>query len=466
MAITWRNINSNSAAAASVAGQLMNSAQQSFESGLEGLKNNLRAREERDASNWDVTKQNNTEAFLNKLNSYKTPEELAAAQASGELDVLRSQYGAQVDGNAIRGAESEMQQKLIERITAQNQYEDDTTTRAQSGDVDAIKSLIAQRNFDAAGTQLGQLELKNEAPLYQALQEAQRQQVVEGQDDQRFGMEKGRYGADMLNSSLLSRQRQLQLDQADKAAQVESLVARVTETAGSEAEARTAFLDIARSQKLGTSAIIDGISKVGSLYNSAVDLTQEEKANIEKVTASKKIELDRFMEDQKTNLDKIVKNSPVDKVFSFSDKNRMTEGQVFKQIADATPKNRDPIFGKDPLVKAKSSLDSAVTKYKPPKGMELGPVLQEALLRTGTIGIDGELLSWDADLDEVLFKKNLDEVMGQAIKSFNNQTIVDEAQAEYRNKVREQEDRIIGEVSSLTSTLKNTKKLKKELNQR
>ena len=107
---------------------------------------------------WDQGKEANTQAFLDKLAQYKTPEELAAAQAAGEIQAFRQQFGNKIDAATVRDAEANLQQKLIERITAQNQYGDynldrsqrdqinETAMRAAKGDPKAIEAMQAFQN--------------------------------------------------------------------------------------------------------------------------------------------------------------------------------------------------------------------------------------------------------------------------------------------------------------------------------
>lgn len=459
MAITWRNVSSGNGAA--VAGHLMGAAQDSFNSGIDTLKNTLTERRDAEKANWDVAKQNNTDAFLNKLNSYQTPEQLAAAQASGELDALRGQYGAQVDGAAIRGAEGDLQQKLIERIGAQNQYADDSLDRTQRGDVDAIKAMISKRDFTGADAALSNLELRNEAPLYEAMQQGQRTQVEEGYQDRRFNMDEKKFGAEMSGIGLRNSAAQMQLTAQQEQQGMSGLVAQVLQNYPTEQAGREALLQIARDRGVSGKALLAGVSELSGLYGAATGLTKEDQDALASRQSASQSNLERFIQDEKVALDKVIKNAPVEPVFSFSDKDRMTEGQAYEQIAKVIPKNREST-----VQTIQEKVGKLTDKYKVPAGMEIGPVIQEAFKRSGTTGEDGAWFSMDADIDTAVFEKNFNEVLGSAIKSFNNQTIVDKAQAEYTRKAREKEDEEIRNLSQYKNSRIDTYKFRKDIQQR
>lgn len=148
MPITWRNIQGGNGAVA--AGQLLNAAQNSVNTGLDKITDVFAQYRETDRANWENGKENNTQAFLDRLAQYKTPEELAAAQAAGEIQAFRQQFGNKIDAAQVRDAEANMQQKLIERITAQNQYGDDKINRDARPLVDQFNALRAAGKLDEA----------------------------------------------------------------------------------------------------------------------------------------------------------------------------------------------------------------------------------------------------------------------------------------------------------------------------
>ena len=462
MAITWRNVSgSGSAAMASVGSRLLEQSGNSINAGVEGIKGIFAEQFAREKADWERGKENNTNTLLDKLASYKTPEELAAAEQSGEIQALRSQFGQQIDSAAIRDAQGGLEQKLIERISAQNQYADDSLDRTQRGDVDAIKGMIAKRDFTGADAALERLELRNEAPLFEALQQGQRNQVEEGYQDRRFNMDDKKFGAEMSGIGLRNSAAQLQLTSQQEQQGMSAMVAQVLQNYPTEQAGREALLQMARDQGVSGKAVLAGVTELSGLYGAATGLTKEDQDELAKRQTSSQASLERFNQDEKTALDKVIKNAPVEPVYSFSDKDRMTEGQVYEQIAKVIPKNRE-----ETVKTIQDKVSNLSGKYKVPAGMELGPVIQEAFKRTGTTGEDGAWFSLDADVDSSVFEKNFNEVLGAAIKSFNNQTIVDKAQAEYTRKVREKEDEEIRNLSQYKNSRTDTYKFRKDIQKR
>lgn len=169
--ITWRNLQGDSSTGAAA---IMDSARGAFNDGFGALQGVLDKEQATAAANWDNTKQNNTNQLMDKYAGYKTPEELAAAQASGELDALKAQFGNQYDAAAVREMEGGLQQKLIERINAQNQYADDGLLRGQRGAMDEIGGLIADKKYAEARKRLGDNTYLDEAPQYAAIAAGER----------------------------------------------------------------------------------------------------------------------------------------------------------------------------------------------------------------------------------------------------------------------------------------------------
>lgn len=120
--ITWRNIEAPNLGDPS---RTFQTAQQSFNAGMATLGDLLKGAQANDEANWQTGKTNNTDAFLTAaMQKYATPEGFKAAQASGELEALRSQYGAQIDLGATRQFLDSRLATLQQRGLAENQYND------------------------------------------------------------------------------------------------------------------------------------------------------------------------------------------------------------------------------------------------------------------------------------------------------------------------------------------------------
>jgi hypothetical protein len=120
--ITWRNIEAPNLGDPS---RTFQTAQQSFNAGMATLGDLLKGAQANDEANWQTGKTNNTDAFLTAaMQKYATPEGFKAAVASGELEALRSQYGAQIDLGATRQFLDSRLATLQQRGLAENQYND------------------------------------------------------------------------------------------------------------------------------------------------------------------------------------------------------------------------------------------------------------------------------------------------------------------------------------------------------
>ena len=100
--ITWRNVDAPDLRGSA---GLMGVSQAGINEGFKQLQGVLQQQQKVDEANWDQVKKNNTDAFLNRLASTKTPEEMAALQSSGELGQMLTNFGAQVDASAARAAQ-------------------------------------------------------------------------------------------------------------------------------------------------------------------------------------------------------------------------------------------------------------------------------------------------------------------------------------------------------------------------
>ena len=160
--ITWQSLQFNPAAGV---GGLLRGAESSFNGAFDTLNSQLKEYQETDADNWKLGKEQNTNQYLDKINSFKTTEELAAAQASGELDALKSQYGAQVDSTAIRGADAAMLDTLRNRAIQTVEYNNTQRDEREAPIIDQIKSLYAQNKPEQAQALALQNDFRNDAAV-------------------------------------------------------------------------------------------------------------------------------------------------------------------------------------------------------------------------------------------------------------------------------------------------------------
>ena len=171
-AITWRNVDAPSFQGVS---SMITGAQQSIDSGFNKFNELIKQRESLDTSNLEKMKQNNTQAFLDQLTQYRTPEELQAAQQSGALDQLRQQYGAMVDQAAIRGAEDARYGALQQRALTGIDYTNKTLAERYRPQTEAAMAGAALGKADVVASILqANPEMPGQDRIQAALVTAQR----------------------------------------------------------------------------------------------------------------------------------------------------------------------------------------------------------------------------------------------------------------------------------------------------
>lgn len=98
--ITWQNVTAPSNLEAA---RFMGMAQNGIDAGFDKLGSVLKQRETTDAANYAQGGVNNAEAFKSALYGMTTPEQMAAAQKSGQFNDMLTGYGANVkDPGALR----------------------------------------------------------------------------------------------------------------------------------------------------------------------------------------------------------------------------------------------------------------------------------------------------------------------------------------------------------------------------
>lgn len=140
--ITWQNVNTPTSDPL----QALALAQSSFKSVFAGLGDTLKQYENTADANQKQIRDNNTQAFLDSINKYRTPEEYQAALASGELDA--GKYGAQIDRAAARAAMDGRLSVLQDRTVKANQFADQQQERDARPIVDRLNVMALSEDKD------------------------------------------------------------------------------------------------------------------------------------------------------------------------------------------------------------------------------------------------------------------------------------------------------------------------------
>ena len=186
--ITWRNVDAPDLRGAAGMLQLANTG---INSGFDKLNQVLQNEQATTDANWKVQRDNNTQAFLNSINQYRTPEEYQAALASGALNA--GQYGAQIDQAAVRSALDGRLSVLQDRTVKANQHADMIKAREAAPIVDKLSTMalsedkaVRQSAKEALGIYADNGMVPRAAEIAGNIRNTEHQNVVWDQESQTF----------------------------------------------------------------------------------------------------------------------------------------------------------------------------------------------------------------------------------------------------------------------------------------
>ena len=140
--ITWQNVNGRSLAEAAVP---LESASKMILGGFDRLSNTADGYGKRQQTIQNQEEEANVQSFMERLQRARTPEEVAALQASGELDTLRSVLKP-ASLAKVRGAEDARIGSLMQQTTARNTFEDSMADRAADPIRQAYRVAVLNRD--------------------------------------------------------------------------------------------------------------------------------------------------------------------------------------------------------------------------------------------------------------------------------------------------------------------------------
>jgi len=270
--ITWRNVDAPSFGEAS---RMMSQAQVGINSGFGSLQDILKKEQATADANWQVQRDNNTQAFLDSINQYRTAEEFQAALTSGALDV--GQYGGQIDRAAARAALDGRLSILQDRTTKANQFADQAAERDARPIVDRLSTMALSEDKDvrrsakeALGIYASNGMVPKAAEIAGKLDQSDRMFVERGQADTEFVRKGEKHSSDLL-SAAADRQYKSALASNARSAGSSATSTLKKELAASKAQNAAADLLIKNSPLdagtmdtyAGQKAFEEGLSKLG-----------------------------------------------------------------------------------------------------------------------------------------------------------------------------------------------------------
>ena len=140
--ITWQNVTGRSLAEAAVP---LESASKLILGGFDRLSNTADGYGKLQQNIQNQEEEANVQSFMERLQRARTPEEVAALQASGELDALRSTLKP-TSLAKVRGAEDSRIASLMQQTTARNTFEDSIADRAADPIRQAYRVAVLNRD--------------------------------------------------------------------------------------------------------------------------------------------------------------------------------------------------------------------------------------------------------------------------------------------------------------------------------
>ena len=197
MPITWRNINAPDFTGVA---RIMDSGGDALTAGLDKLTQTVQGIGQTNADNWDVRKQNNSDALLTRIAAARNMDEYNALQS--EVPGMLDHYGAQVDRKAVMESLLGRKTAIQEGAMQDAKFADFETQQQWNPFSTQVKSLIAANKHDEALNLLNSTDAPGSvtASLYQAL-EADRQSD-------------SRYDSEMLRNRLAAQQAQQGISQS------------------------------------------------------------------------------------------------------------------------------------------------------------------------------------------------------------------------------------------------------------
>lgn len=174
MAITWRNVNGPSLADAS---RPLDSAARLIDNAFSRVGTVLDDQTKMGMDNWEQTKQNNTQAFLDQIYAAQGAEGFKALQDSGELQRMIAANGAQIDRAAARSAMDGRLATLQQRDVAGINYKNTMLDETQSADVRRIGLLTLTDPAAAQAELAAKPELRAAVQLAQGIDNRQQELV-------------------------------------------------------------------------------------------------------------------------------------------------------------------------------------------------------------------------------------------------------------------------------------------------
>jgi hypothetical protein len=298
--ITWRNVENRDNRGAA---RLMDSAGQNLNAGIESLRGALTNQQNIQEGNRDNRRTYNDDQFKNALSAFSSPDELAAAEASGQLESLRS--FSNMDQSLVRDGVDDRRNELQTEQTNQYEYDQSVYDQQAAPLKQTYQGMVNRGEFDEANAFLKE----NENALTDS---------GDFGDLTRLGREQERAESERVFTDQ-KRVKALKFETDNDAMMT---YANMAVNAPTELEGRAMVEAMANNSGLGATAIADGIQRFSDMYAQRNNMTPEMNAELASVSATEK--LTREAEDRRTEAthQKEIEVLPVNEKFAWTDEAR------------------------------------------------------------------------------------------------------------------------------------------------
>jgi hypothetical protein len=298
--ITWRNVQNRDDRGAA---RLMDSAGQNLNAGIESLRGALTNQQNIQEGNRDNRRTYNDDQFKNALSAFSSPEELAAAEASGQLESLRS--FSNMDQSLVRDGVDDRRNELQTEQT--NQYNYDQSVYAQQAAPLEQEYLAMLAEGDTSGAEI-------------FLNENSEAFTNSGQ----FGglALKGENRKNELLDREFSDQKRIKALTFENDNDAMMTFSNMAVNARTEVEGRAMIEEMANNSGLGATAIADGIRRFSDMYAQRNNMTPEMNAELDSTRITERLNREEADRQTEATYQEEIEVLPVNEKFAWTDESR------------------------------------------------------------------------------------------------------------------------------------------------
>ena len=382
--ITWRNVNSKSN---NDAAYLMRGAQEGITGGLDRVAGVVKGIEQNQQDNYNIVKDNNTNAFKDMMAGFSSEEELNAAVQSGAVQRMADSFGFQADQDVLRNGVKNREESLRSSLTADQQFGQQQQTYQDSQD-----KLSFRSELDALATAQAGTTPEDDQEYKRILSELNANPKWTN-----LGL-----GAELQkdwNNSLLSENALRLKAQKEDDAEVnrqsglnfENGISTIMNKAETDPEtgypniplARAQLVDAMKNGELGPMNNADSqriIKVLGERMAEQSGLTPGQLQTAEATQIQSQIQADKDIRLANTALQTTLAENKVNEEFSFNDADRSAVDIAITQGWDTDNVSKEMLATREKLMEAYGEGDA---NYKPMTGMEADKILAMAQAQMG-----------------------------------------------------------------------------------